>query len=128
VSLLALETDQYDLPPRPLADIGPEVAAHVELKLRAAVDKVNAEIESRERCIETVDGKQDTCGDPISERIKLEYLLSEDAIAHEAFAQLGDGFPPFTQYGNVDGLASFMAQPARYHTSLWKSIFILILV
>ena len=121
---LGFETDQYDLPPKPLADIGPEVAARVELKLRAAVDKVNAEIASRERCIAAEAGK-DGCGDPNNEKSKLEYLRSEDAIAHEAFAQLGDGFPPFTSMGTWMDSHHFRAQPARHRTSLWKSIFIL---
>jgi len=35
----AFETDQYNLPPKPLADIGVEVSDHVESKLRTAVDK-----------------------------------------------------------------------------------------
>ena len=50
-SVFAFETDQYDLPPVPLADIGDEVAEHVEQKLHKAVDKTNAEILRRQRCI-----------------------------------------------------------------------------
>ena len=38
------ETDQYNLPPVPLADIGDEVSEYVALNLRAAVDKVNSDI------------------------------------------------------------------------------------
>ena len=121
------ETDQYDLPPQPLADIGPEVAAHVELKLRTAIDKVNAEISAKERCIAAGTGKPGLrgCADPDNEKSRLEYLRSEDAIAHEAFAQLGGGLPPFTSMGTWMDSHRFLAQPARYRTSLWKSIFIL---
>jgi hypothetical protein len=124
---LGFETNQYDLPPKPLADIGPEVAAHVELKLRTAVDKVNAEIAATERCSSTGarEGGAPACGDSDKEKIKLKYLRSEDAIAREAFAQLGNGFPPFTSMGTWMDSHHFLAQPARYRTSLWKSIFIL---
>jgi hypothetical protein len=120
---LAFETDQYDLPPQPLADIGSEVAAHVEMKLRTAVEKVNAEISATERCIASGDGPG--CGDPRKEKSKLEYLRSEDAIAQEVFEQLGGGVPPFTKMGTWMDSHHFLAQPARYRTSFWKSIFIL---
>ena len=40
VTALAFETDQYNLPPVPLADIGDEVSEYVEDKLRLAVAKV----------------------------------------------------------------------------------------
>ena len=43
---LAFETDQFNLPPVPLADIGDEVSEHVEETLRFAVAKVNADIAS----------------------------------------------------------------------------------
>ena len=124
---LAFETNQYDLPPKPLADIGPEVAAHVEHKLRTAVDKVNEKIAATERCILTGAGEEgaQACGDSDKEKIKLKYLRSEDALAREAFAQLGDGFPPFTSMGTWMDSHHFLAQPARYHISLWKSPFIL---
>jgi len=124
---LGFETNQYDLPPKPLADIGSEVTAHVKLKLQTAVDKVNAEIASSERCIAARAGERGMhgCGNPDNEKIRLAYLRSEDAIAREAFAQLGDGFPPFTSMGTWMDSHHFLAQPARYRTSLWKSIFIL---
>jgi hypothetical protein len=122
---LGFETDQYDLPPRPLADIGPEVAAHVELKLRAAADKVNAEIALREQCVAARGQITQACGDPNSEKIRLEYLRTEDAIAHQVFTQLGDGFPPFTSMGTWMDSHHFAAQPSRFHTTIWKSIFIL---
>jgi hypothetical protein len=37
----ALETDQFTVPPRPLADIGPELAAEVVARIDAAVARVN---------------------------------------------------------------------------------------
>ena len=123
---LAFETDQYDLPPRPLADIGTEVTDHVEVKLRSAVDKLNSEISARERCFATAANRHlEGCADPAVEASKLEYLRSEDAIAHEAFAQLGGGLPPFTSMGTWMDSYHFHGQPARYRPGSWKSIFIL---
>src|SRR5260221_3193795 len=125
--VLAFETDQYDLPPDPLADIGDEVAGHVELKLRIAVDKFNAAISAAEDCIaaDATHRRLHGCGAPVDERSRLEYLRSEDAVVHEVFEQLGDGVPPFTKMGTWMDSHRFVAQPARYRTSFWKSIFIL---
>ena len=124
---IAFETDQYDLPPHPLADIGDEVAGHVELKLRIAVDKINAAISAAENCIadDASHRRLHGCGAPVDEKSGLEYLRSEDAIAHAAFEQLGDGVPPFTSMGTWMDSHRFLNQPARYRTSFWKSIFIL---
>jgi hypothetical protein len=124
---LAFETDQYNLPPKPLADIGAEVTDHVESKLRTAVDKANAEIQARQKCLAqgTEDNGGGGCGSRNDELLRLKYLRSEDAIAHEAFEQLGGGVPPFTSMGTWMDSHNFLAQPARYRTSYWKSIFIL---
>jgi hypothetical protein len=123
---LAFETDQYDLPPQPLKDIGDEVAAHVELKIRIAIDKINAAISAADNCIAAgAAHRLHGCGDPVIERSKLEYLRSEDAIAQKVFEQLGGGMPPFTKMGTWMDSHHFLAQPARYRTSFWKSIFIL---
>ena len=123
----AFETDQYSLSPKPLADIGPEVTDHVELKLQIAVDKVNAEILARQKCLTEVteDTSRGGCGSRSDELLRLEYLRSEAAIARAAFEQLGGGVPPFTSMGTWMDSRHFLAQPARYRTSYWKSIFIL---
>jgi len=124
---IAFETDQYNLPPKPLADIGVEVTDHVASKLRNAVEKVNAEILMRQKCLAqgAEDRRAGGCGSRNDELLRLEYLRSEDAIAREAFAQLGDGVPPFTSMGTWMDSHHFLNQPARYRTSFWKSIFIL---
>jgi hypothetical protein len=126
-TVCTFETDQYNLPPKLLADIGVEVTEHVESKLRNAVDKVNAEILMRQKCLAqgTEDRSAGVCGSRSDELLRLEYLRSEDAIAREAFAQLGDGMPPFTRMGTWMDSHHFLNQPARYRTSFWKSIFIL---
>lgn len=127
-SVSAFETDQYNLPPLPLADIGTEVSEHVEAELRAAVEKVNAEIVVRQKCLAASNddyGQLKGCGSPDAEQRKLEYLRSEDGIAREVFEKLGSGVPPFTSMGTWMDSHRFVAQPARYRTSYWKSIFIL---
>jgi len=123
----AFETDQYDLPPKPLADIGSEVTDHVALKLGVAVDKVNSEIFAHQKCLTegTEGGDRRGCSSRVDELQKLNYLRSEDAIARAVFAQLGSGVPPFTSMGSWMDSHRFVSQPARYRTSYWKSIFIL---
>lgn len=124
-SALGFETNQYDLPRQPLADIGAEVTEHVARKLRIAVDKLNGEILAKERCI-TAGAARPVPGECRgTEEMRLEYLRSEDAVAQAAFDQLGAGVPPFTSMGTWMDSHHFAAQPARYRTSYVKSIFIL---
>src|SRR4051812_3517377 len=47
----AMETDQFNLPPVPLADIAPEVEAYVAQNIQAAIDKLNGQIANSERCL-----------------------------------------------------------------------------
>src|SRR6476646_5857206 len=47
----ANETDQFNLPPVPLADIAPEVEAYVAQHIQAAIDKLNTEIAKHEACL-----------------------------------------------------------------------------
>ena len=126
-SILAFETDQYNLPPQPLADIGNEVSEHVEHLVRDAVDKVNAEIAMLQKCLVTEidDRKRKDCDSPNAVTSRLEFLRSEDGIAREVFEQLGSGVPPFTSMGTWMDSHGFIAQPARYRPSYRKSIFIL---
>ena len=125
-SASAFETDQYNLPPKPLADIGAEVSQHVEGKLRQAVEKINAEILAHEDCLRknTEASEAGRCKSPAEERARLDYLRSNDAVAHEAYHQLGAGTPPFTSMGTWMDTHHFHSQPARYRTSYWKSIFL----
>jgi hypothetical protein len=119
----AFETDQYDLPPKPLADIGDEVTEHVEQKIGRALEKINAEILRRQQCVET-DRAGDSCGSPKEESAKLAELRSDDAIVREVYKQLGAGVPPFTSMGTWMDSHHFQGKPARYRTSYLKSIFL----
>ena len=120
------ETDQYNLPPRPLADIGDEVTEHVEQKLRQAIAKINAEISTRQNCLPTnpTGRKQAGCESADKEQARLAYLRSNDAVARKVYQLLGAGVPPFTNGGTWMDLHHFRGQPARYRTSYFKSIFL----
>jgi hypothetical protein len=125
ISAFAFETDQYNLPPKPLADIGDEVSQYAEQNLRKAVGKINAEILLRQSCLENNSktlGKT-KCNSHENERAKLRFLRSEDAVAREVYNLLGSGIPPFTSSGTWMELHRFNARPARYKTSYEKSIF-----
>jgi hypothetical protein len=126
--VFAFETDQYNLPPPPFADIGDEVSDYAEQNLRKAVAKINAEISARRFCLENnhVKPKNVKCESSDKEKAKLEFLLSNDAIAREVYSLLGSGFIPFTKSGTWMESHRFKAQPARYKTSFSKSIFLVL--
>ena len=117
--ILAFETDQYNLPPEPLADIGNEVSEYTEDNLREAIDKINAEIIVHQNCLET---RTNNCKAAEKERAKLEFLRSDEAIAREVYNLLGAGFIPSTKSGTWMNSHNFKAQPARYKTSYTDSI------
>lgn len=121
-SIFAFETDQYNLPPEPLADIGDEVSQYTEDNLRKAVKKINDEIVFRENCLSRKIEKG-KCSSPEKERAKLEFLRSEEAVAREFYKLVGTGIPPFTAAGRWMESHKFNAQPARYKTSFQDSIF-----
>ncbi|MCA1625090.1 MAG: hypothetical protein LC768_01600 [Acidobacteria bacterium] len=125
IAAFAFETDQYNLPPKPLADIGDEVFEYTEQNLRKAVSKINAEILLRQSCLESNSKRlaKTKCNSPENERAKLGFLRSEDAIAREVYNLLGGGIPPFTRSGSWMDSHHFSAQPARYKTGYEKSIF-----
>jgi len=120
------ETDQYNLPPRPLADIGVEVTEHVEQKLREAIEHLNNEIAIHQNCLPKGDAARriSGCESAEKEQSKLAYLRSNDAVARKVYQLLGAGVPPFTNGGTWMDLHHFRGHPARYRTSLFKSIFL----
>jgi hypothetical protein len=124
-AVFAFETDQYNLPPEPLADIGEEVSEYVEENLRKAVDKINAEILARQSCLENKADKPKKikCDSPNKEKAKLEFLRSEKAVAREVYNLLGTGIFPFTKSASWVESHRFIGQPARYKTSFPKSIY-----
>ena len=121
---LAFETDQFNLPPVPLADIGDETSEYVEQDLREIVAKINTEIASREACLDKTRLKKTGCGSDRYESKKLAYLRSEDAIAYKIYKSLGDGIFPFTWVGRWMTTHKFRSSPARYKTTYLESIFV----
>ena len=120
----AFETDQYNLPPEPLADIGDEVSQYVEGRIQLAIADVNARIALHKLCIERVEGQSSGCGPVKSESEKLAELRSSDAIAKAVFKQLGDGSIFMSGTGKWFGSHKFAHEPSRYKTSYGDSIFI----
>ncbi len=118
----AFETDQYNLPKTPLADIGDEVTEYVAENLRRAIDKINARIAARVDCLDGRAGAKN-CGAAEKERAELVRLRSAAAIVREVFEPLGGGIPPFTRSGTWMEEHDFAAQPARYKTSFGDSIY-----
>jgi hypothetical protein len=123
--IAAFETDQYNLPPVPLADIGTEVSEYAEQNLRKAIDKINGEISARRFCLENkrAKSKKLKCESPDEERGKLDYLRSERAVAREVYNLLGAGVIPSTKSGSWMESHRFKNQPARYKTGYWNSVF-----
>jgi hypothetical protein len=123
----AFETDQYNLPPKPLADIGDEVSQYTEGNIREAVSKLNEEIEFRQKCFDKSieKNRKKKCSSVEKERVKLEYLRSEEAVAKAVFSKLGAGIPPFTSSEGWMNSHQFTGQPARYKTNYGESIFAL---
>ena len=121
-STFAFETDQFNLPPKPLADIGDEVSQYTEVNLKKAVEKINNKIAAAESCLANKADKS-KCESTEKERAKLKLLQSDDAPARELYNLLGTGIPPFTSSGSWMESHEFIGQPARYKTSFKKSIF-----
>ena len=123
LSGFAFETDQYNLPPVPLVDVGDEISEYVELTLTASVEKVNTDIAQSRICVEAR-SKVIGCGSLADETAKLVTLRSNDAIAIEMSKRLAGGDIMFTKFGKWIGSHKFHAEPSRYITSFGQSIFI----
>lgn len=124
LSISAMETDQYNLPPVPLADIGDEVSEYVEQNLFKAVEKVNADIAVHVSCAEAVAEKRLGCSSAEKEIEKLKYLRSNDAIAKEIYNLLGDGTIFYSHIGRWVNKHKFRSQPATYKPNYLESIYI----
>lgn len=119
IAVLGFETDQYNLPPVPLADIGDEVSEYVEDNVRKALANLNKEIAENEDC------RRRSCKPVKKIEQRLAYLRSEEAVARAVFRPLGGGFVPFTRSGSWMESHKFREQPARYKTGYSESIYAL---
>ena len=97
----AFETDQYDLPPEPLADIGDEVSDHVQQSVQDAFDDLNVQIDRYESCFRSsadLNGK--TCSNKDRANSQLLYLRSDKALTRAVYERLGKGMAPFSKIEN----------------------------
>jgi hypothetical protein len=72
-SVAAFETDQYNLPEKPLADVGDEVNAYVRENITEAIGKINSRIAARLTCLKTRSG-ENGCDSPEKETARLAEL------------------------------------------------------
>jgi len=117
----AFETDQFNLPPEPLADIGAEVHDYVKENVEKAIEKINCEIKTRQNCLDNKTAKN--CEPSAKNQQRLNYLRSEIAVARAVYNRLGAGVVPFTASGSWMESHRFKAQPARYKTNFKESIY-----
>jgi hypothetical protein len=80
----AFETDEYNLPLRPLADIGNEVNEYVESNVLKSVEKVNSEILQRETFFVNWVKDRDFAE---KNQKRLAYLRSNVAVAGEVYRE-----------------------------------------
>jgi hypothetical protein len=120
----AMETDQYNLPPVPLADTGDEVSEYIEDNLRAAVAKVNADMATSQACLDKANTNRRGCGNAETECNKLKYLRSNEAVAYEFFKRVGDGNLLITKVGKWMNAHKFRTGPERYKAEYGESIYI----
>ena len=121
IGIFSFETDQYNLPPEPLVDIGDEVTDYVQRQIDLAITRIDSEIVEVGACVES-DPKDKNCDSPDELSKRLAYLRSNDAVAKEIFKRLGDGIFPFTNVSVWIEWHKFAESPARYKTSFKDSI------
>lgn len=120
-TIFAFETDQYNLPPEPLGDIGIEVSNYVESVVLKSVKKVNSEILERENCLTNL---KKGCDSIEKNKKRLTELRANGAIAHEVDKVLGGGIIPYTNSGSWLESHKFNVQPAKFKPSYRKSLFV----
>ena len=123
---VAFETDQYNLPPTPLVDIGDEMTAYVSDNVSKAAANVNERIAAAEACLAITDRRPKGCGSANAERKKLDELRSVDAPPREVFKLLGDGVFPLSHVGSWLKSHDFHAGPVRYKTAYKDSIYVIL--
>jgi len=120
-AVFAFETDQFNLPETPLADVGAEVHEYVFENVSQALEKINREIIERQKCLENKAAKD--CDSEAENRERLKYLRSSAAVTRAVFNRLGAGIVPFTASGTWMEKHQFKVQPARYKTNFKTSIY-----
>ncbi|HXI26539.1 MAG TPA: hypothetical protein VNG71_21975, partial [Pyrinomonadaceae bacterium] len=123
-TVTGFETDQYDLPPTPLADIGNEASDQIQQRIQEAIDEINGRILDDDLCLKSFyDSKSRSCNRDRA-RNELNYLRSEPALAQAVYEKLGAGLVPFCKIESWIEKHEFKNRPARYKISFWKSLFL----
>lgn len=124
LTVRGLETDQYDVPPKPLADIGDEVSDQIQQRIQEAIDDLNRLILDDESCVKSFsDSKSRSCSRDGATN-ELYYLRSEQALAHAVYEKLGAGLVPYCKIESWVEKHEFKNRPARYKIGFWKSMFL----
>ena len=122
-SSFAFETDQYNLPPARLGDIGTEVSSYFEENLIAAIDEVNREIDKLTRCMANGGKRDGACPSPSDARRLLNDARGDDAVGRALFKRIGDGSMFITKTGKWFRDHRFVASPASYQVPYADSIY-----
>lgn len=123
IASLAFETDQYNLPPVPLGDIGAEVSGYFEENLIAAIVEVNNEIDRLNRCIGGGNAGKAGCPSTSEARRGVKENLGDDAVGRALFRRIGDGSLFITKTGKWFRSHQFVASPASYKVPYADSIY-----
>ena len=114
----AKESDQYTVPPEPLADIGPEVQQIITDELTRILDETNARL-----AMHRARAKALPPGEPRQwNEQQAELLSSREHMAARLFDSLGDGFPE-TELERRIREREFAAQPALHEISCGESVY-----
>lgn len=108
----ALETDQFVVPPQPLADIGPELAAEVMARIDAAAERVNARAAAHARKAKAARGFWRR-----HHLRQLEKQQTEGILAREVYRALAGPGLPECRIERWMRAHRFQGQPARFEMS-----------
>jgi len=125
VIVFAFETDQYNLPPTQLVDIGDEVTQYVRENLLLALSDVNREITKHIACVDKTERAADDCRSAAEEETLLEHLRSDDAVAEAVNERLGAGNLFITVTGKWFRKHKFEHTPDKYKVDYTDSLYIL---
>jgi hypothetical protein len=112
-----METDQFNLPSEPLADIGTEITAHVHEQIDIAINQINAEILKLQSCI------KNRCADSKRADKRIAYLQSHRGLAEYVYKQLGTRYPIRPRIEGWITSHKFKSQPALYKAPYRDSIY-----
>lgn len=119
----AFETDQFNLPPVPLNDVGDEVSNHLSEGLMTAAAKLNGQIALHEKCASAAPRTLANCSSLEQERKTLASLRSPETFAKAVFEELGDGNLFVTRFGKWIRSHRFASEPSTYKPPFRESIF-----